>query len=135
MSASASRRWLKAGLPGLMLFALIAGLVLPTGFAAAESLKIEVAKAEAMMDKRTKEAVLSVTLNESSAKEFSEFTGKYVGRTIILRFEGRILVSPVIRDPIVSGVLHISGSITTNEAKSISTKLMSGAKIDVELVE
>ena len=136
MSASASRRLAEAGIRGLAAcFVLIAVLVFSISIAAADPLLIEVAKAQALQDKKTKEAVLSVTLSETSKKEFNEFTEKNVGRTIVLRFEGRVLLSAAVRDPIKSGILHISGSLTSDDAKSIAKRLQAGSKIEVDLAQ
>ena len=135
MSASASRLSARAGVRGLAICLLLFAFVCSIGIAAAEPLQIEVAKAQALQDKKTKEAVLSLTLKEASKKDFNEFTEKNVGRTIILRFESRVLLSAAIRDPVKSGILHISGDLTTEEAKNIAKRLQAGAKIEVDLVQ
>jgi len=136
VSASASCRLPKAYHRGLKnCFALFAGLIVSVGLVAAEPLSIEVAKAQALQDKKTKEAVLSVTLKETSKKEFNEFTEKIIGQTIVLRFQGRVLLTATVRDPIKSGVLHISGNLTTEDTKLIAKQLQEGAKLEVDVVQ
>jgi preprotein translocase subunit SecD len=136
VSGSASCRLARASLRGLSIcLVLLTFIVVSIGPAAAESMLVEVAKAQAFQDKKTKEAVLSVTLNEASKKQFNEFTDKNNGRSIVLRFEGRVLLTAIIRDPIVSGILHISGNLSIEEAKEISKRLSAGSKLEVDIVQ
>ena len=136
MSASASCRLFKASSRGLKIcFALFAAIIVSTSIVAAEPLAIEVAKAQSLQDKKTKEPVLSVTLKDASKKEFNEFTEKNIGRTIVLRFQGRVLLTATIRDPIVSGVLLISGSLTSDDTKLIAKQLQAGATLEVDIIQ
>ena len=61
-------------------------------------------------------------------------TQKNVGRTTEFRVDGRVLMKPVIREPLLAGVFEISGHYSLNEAKDIAQRLSSGGKIEVELV-
>ena len=71
-----ARRNGKAGLSGLLLFALLT----LANFAAAEPLKVELVSVEVGYDQRTREPVLTFKMSEASRKLFAEMTEKNVGR-------------------------------------------------------
>ena len=120
-----------AGLPGLFLaFALLAWAV-PAG---AQPVKLEVAAASLAFDLRTNEPVVSFRMTPASAKLFAELTSKNVGRPIAILVDGRVLMKPVIREPVVGGTLQISGNLTVADAKMLAERLASGkARLEVEV--
>jgi preprotein translocase subunit SecD len=102
---------------------------------AADPLVLEVVSAKAGFDQRTKEPIVSYKLTESSARSFADLTAQNVGRKTELRVDGRVIMKPVIREPILGGSGQLSGSLTLDEAKDIAERLSAGsAKIEVELV-
>jgi preprotein translocase subunit SecD len=118
----------------LRIFVLIAGLVLSIGIAAAQPLLIEVATVESTLDKRTNEPVISLKMSEKSAQSFAQLTQENIGRLMQLRVDGKVIMSPVIREPILHGSLQISGRYSSKEAKDIADSIKSGSKVEVELV-
>jgi SecD-like export protein len=49
--------------------------------------------------------------------------------------DGQVLMSPVIREPIMNGVVQVSGHFTLDEAADLAARLTAGtSKIEVELV-
>ena len=65
----------------------------------------------------------------------AEMTQKNVGRTTEFRVDGRVVMKPVIREPLLAGVFEISGRFDMTEAKDIARKLSSGAKIEIEVMD
>jgi preprotein translocase subunit SecD len=64
-----------------------------------------------------------------------EFTTANVGRKIEIRVDGQVLMSPVIREPVVNGVVQVSGHFTLDEAADLAARLTAGtSKIEVEFV-
>jgi len=97
-------------------------------------LRIEVQKAEAAFDERTKEPVVTITMSPRSGRMFHELTLKNIGRRVILRIDGRVVAEPIIREPIVRGVVQISGSMTVKDAADLAARLSKGeAKVEIEV--
>ena len=98
-------------------------------------LRLQVEKAEATFDTRTKEPVVVITLAARSGRLFYELTQNNIGRTLVLRIDGQVAAEPIIREPIKNGVVQISGSFTVKDAADLAERLSKGvAKVEVELV-
>jgi hypothetical protein len=98
-------------------------------------LRIQVEKAEAASDLRTKEPVVVITMAPRSGRLFAELTQNNVGRRLVYRIDGQVVSEPIIREPITGGVVQISGNITVKEAAALAERLGKGeAKIEVEFV-
>ena len=135
MSAAASGRLGKLGFAGFGLWcAIFAASFWPHGISAGEVLLIEVKVAETRADLHTKQAIIFVKLTEESKRLIAELTQKNIGRTTEFRVDGRVVMKPVIREPLLAGVFEISGRFDMTEAKDIAKRLSSGSKIEVELV-
>ena len=107
-----------------------------TGVTGAEPLTIELISAEAGRDVRTNEPVVNYKMTQSSAKRFAELTLKNVGRKAELRIDGKTVMAPVIREPILAGSGQLSGSLTEEGTRNIAARLSSGhSKIEIEVVE
>ena len=92
---------------GLLLF----GLLALANIAAAEPTVIEVVSATAGFDQRTNEPIVEYKLSPASGKLFAEATRKNVGRKLEMRVDGQVVVSAVIREPILGGSGQISGAL------------------------
>jgi preprotein translocase subunit SecD len=135
VSAPASGRLRKLAFAGLGLgCAIFASSLWSNAVAAGEVLLIEVKMAETRADLQTKQAIIFVKLTEESKRRIAELTQKNVGRTTEFRVDGRVVMRPVIREPLLAGVFEISGRFDMTEAKDIAKRLSSGTKIEVELV-
>jgi preprotein translocase subunit SecD len=117
-------------------WAVSAGLLIASIAAAgAEPLALEIASAQVSFDQRTSEPVVSYRLTDSSARRFAEFTAQNVGRKTEFRVDGRTVMTPVIREPILGGFGQISGGFNLDQAKDIAKRLSAGtAKVEIELV-
>ena len=135
MSAAASGRLRKLGFAGFVLWcAIFAASLWSNRSTAGEVLVIEVKVAETRADKQTNQAIIFVKLTEDSKRLIAEMTQKNIGRSTEFRVDGRVVMKPVIREPILGGVFEISGRFDMKEAKDIAQRLSSGAKIEIELV-
>ena len=125
-------------LPGIRLCSICisALMLMMIGVAGAEPLTIELISAEAGHDVRTNEPVVNYKMTQSSAKQFAELTQKNVGRKTELRIDGKTVMAPVIREPILGGSGQLSGSLTEEGTRDIAARLTSGhSKIEIEVVE
>jgi preprotein translocase subunit SecD len=135
VSAAASGRLGKLGLAGFGLWcAIFAASFWPHNISAGEVLSIEVKVAETRSDLKTQQAIIFVKVSEESKRLIAEMTQKNIGRTAEFRVDGRVVMKPVIREPLLAGVFEISGRFDMTEAKDIAKRLSSGTKIEVELV-
>jgi preprotein translocase subunit SecD len=99
----------------------------------AEPLALEVADASVGFDQRTNEPIINVFLKPATTTVFSQFTRENVGRKVEIRIDGKSVVKPFIREPILGGTIQISGVFTADQAREIAKRLSSGnSKIEVE---
>ena len=94
-------------------------------------LRLQVERAEATLDTRTKEPVVVITMVARSGRMFGELTENNIGRRLVLRIDGQ-----VVSEPIKGGVVQISGNMTVKDAAALAERLGKGeARIEVELVD
>jgi preprotein translocase subunit SecD len=124
----------KAGPSGLFSWCLVVILLgALTVSARAEPLLLDVADAAPGFDQRTKDPIISVRLVREGAVAFAQFTQQHVGRKVEVRVDGKTLVKPVVREPIVGGFLQINVG-SASEAQTVATALRSGkARLEVEV--
>jgi SecD/SecF fusion protein len=122
-------------LSALLSLGAFAAAVLLASNVVAEPLTLEVARAAQAFDQRTGEPIVSFTMTESSRRLFADFTAQNVGRKAAIRVDGRVVMKPVIREPILGGAGQLSGGFSVDEAKDIADRLSSGAaRMEVEAV-
>jgi preprotein translocase subunit SecD len=111
-------------------------LVASAAVAAAEPIMIEIESARANFDQRTSEPVVAFKMTAASQQLFADFTSKNVGRKAEIRVDGRALMAPVIREPILGGSGQIVAGFKLEEAKELADRLSSGrARMEVEAVD
>ena len=149
----------KAGLFGLFLWLAVAGV--PTGLSPALAepslleqlqkggpttpaprkstlppLRLQIENATPILDERTREPVVTFRLTERSGRMFAEFTANNVGRTVEIRIDGKVVMKPIIREPIKGGSIQVSGGFTLKDAKELADRLNSGAaRVEAEVVD
>jgi preprotein translocase subunit SecD len=146
----------KAGLLGLFLWLALA--VVSTSIAQAPSLleqlkkggqptppprksllpplRLQIESAAPIIDERTKEPVITIRLTERSGRMFAELTKNNVGRKTEVRIDGKVVMSPIIREPILGGSVQVSGGFTLKDAQELADRLNSGAaRVEVEVVD
>ena len=93
---------------------------------AAEPLVLAVKTALVLRDQTTGEPVLSLTLMPDSAKAFGELTAANVGRVVELRLDGKVVMAPVVRDPILGGLVNVSGAFAPTELEDVADRIARG---------
>jgi preprotein translocase subunit SecD len=116
----------KAGLSGLFLLGFAA-------LAVAEPLRLEVQEPKADRDLRTGEPTVTLKMTKDSQQAFAALTQRHVGKPLEVRIDGKVMMTAVIREPIVGGTIQISGNLTDTQANETIRKVRAGAAIEVEL--
>ena len=116
------------------LAALVATLLLASAAAAfAKPLLLAVAKVSVVTDRITEQKSLSLELTPKSREAFGEFTTQHVGDTIDLRIDGKVVMSPRLMEPILGGVIMVSGTFEPSQLVEIGKQIIpGGAKVEVE---
>ncbi len=83
--------------------------------------------AEASTDPQSGEWVINFTLNGRGAQEFADVTRANVGKPFAIILDGKILMAPVIREPITGGSGQITGNYTAQKATDLALLLRAGA--------
>ena len=109
-------------------------LILPC-VAAGEPLAIELVRASLKRDQQTGQPVITVVMTPACGRAFTDLTARNVGKAFEFRIDGRAVMKPVIREPILGGTALISG-VDADEARALAERLSSGAgRFEVEVVE
>jgi len=116
------------------LFLVILMMLAAVGLAAAEPLVLSVARASVMPDKVVAgQKLLSLELAPASREAFAEFSREHVGDTVDLRVDGDLVASPRLVEPILGGVLVVSGMFKSGELEAIAKRIFAGdARVEVE---
>lgn len=83
--------------------------------AAAETLALDVETAEASIDPVTQDPIITIGLKPESKAAIREFSRLRVGESVTMRLGDEVLITSVIRDPILRGTLTIGGGHMTYE--------------------
>jgi len=104
------------------------------GAAAAEPITIELIDAQPGFDERTKSPVINFRMSKASQTVFAQFTQQNIGRVVEVRVDGKTVMAPVIREPILGGSGQVSGDFTLQQVSDIAARLRSGqSKMEVEV--
>lgn len=79
------------------------------------------------LDKKTNQPVVTLEFNEEGAKQFAEATGKLVNQSISIYMDETLISAPRVTEKITGGNSVITNMESTEEAKSLSDKINSGA--------
>ena len=110
--------------------------ILLASIAAAEPLVLEVADAQPGFDQRTNEPIVAFRLTPAAARRFADFTRENVGKVVDVRVDGRVVTSPVVREPILGGAGQISGNLSLIQAKEMAERLAAGkARLELAVRE
>jgi hypothetical protein len=100
--------------------------------AADSSVVLNVVGAAAVHDARTGKPLLAIRLDQLSAKVFAGFSAANVGNKAELRLNGKVLATPVLREPILGGALQIDLGDQSDMAASLAEQMSKpGAKVEV----
>ncbi|GJD40390.1 MULTISPECIES: SecDF P1 head subdomain-containing protein [Methylobacterium] len=95
--------------------------------AVAETLALEVADAQAMIDDG--DGRIFVRLTRRSATALAGFTRAHIRRPIAVLVDGRVKSTPFIQEPLVTGALSVGGLADREEALAVSKRLRSGRSV------
>lgn len=78
-------------------------------------------------DSYTNKPEVVISFNDEGKKIFADITRNNVGKQMAIFLDGEAISSPMIQEEISAGQANISGNFTTEEAKTLVTRLNSGA--------
>ncbi|MCL2503389.1 MAG: protein translocase subunit SecD [Coriobacteriia bacterium] len=84
-------------------------------------------------DPKSGQIVVDVTMNDTGAQVWGEFTSANIGQQVAIVLDGIVQSAPVVNTAIPDGKTQISGNFTVESAKHLKTVLESGA-LPVSLV-
>jgi preprotein translocase subunit SecD len=70
--------------------------------------------------------VVAFRMSAEKARAFGALTANHIGEKVDLIVCGKIMSSPVIQTPILSGSGLVSGGLTSGETKTLAVRLQSG---------
>jgi preprotein translocase subunit SecD len=117
--------------PMVLVLGLFLAMTASMPVARAETVVLEVTRAAAGFDERTGKPV--VTYHFANKRAFADLTEKNVGKRLELRIGGRVILSTIVREPILGGAGQVSGNFTVEQTKEIADLLLSSAKIEAEI--
>ncbi|MGD9566732.1 MAG: protein translocase subunit SecD [Sedimentibacter sp.] len=87
----------------------------------------DVKKSQVQLDQKTSQPVVTLEFNEEGAKAFADATEKLVGQYISIYMDETLISAPRVKEKISGGNSVITDLESTEEAKSLSDKISSGA--------
>lgn len=78
-------------------------------------------------DSNTGNPQVQLVFTQEGAKKFADITKRNVGKIVSIVLDKDIIEAPQVREPILDGNAVITGSFTTDQAKSLSIQLNAGA--------
>jgi preprotein translocase subunit SecD len=113
-----------------LLAALLAGA--PLGAWAGESMELHVEHVSVVKDIGDQPA-LKIELTAASKEAFGAFTNRNIGKVADLKVDGKVVMSPIVREPILGGELVISGNFTREAVVAMAKQVEAAdAKVEVE---
>ena len=114
------------GMPLRRTAALVALIAFPSSLAAAGPLTLTIERAFVGEAAGSGEPVLDLKLAPQSAREFGDLTASHIGKIVELRIDGKVVFAPIVRDPIRSGDVEISGQFSRLELLEAANRIWRG---------
>ena len=70
---------------------------------------------------------IQITFTKSGAKRLGEITTKYIRQQLAFLIDGKLVLAPIVRDPILGGKVTVSGNFTAREAADLVVSLNASA--------
>ncbi|WP_455715931.1 protein translocase subunit SecD [Anaerosporobacter sp.] len=105
----------------------------PEGNEVINGTHIKTAKEGTIQENGYTEYVVNLTLNTKGTKLFAEATGKYIGQTISIVYDGEVISAPTVQVAITNGQAQISQG-SYDEARNLASTIRIGA-LPLELKE
>ena len=76
---------------------------------------------------------MKLDLTPDSRDAFGAFTTKHVGKVVDLKIDGKVVMSPLVREPILGGQLIVSGNFERGELVAIAKRVEAAdAQVEAE---
>jgi preprotein translocase subunit SecD len=103
------------------------------GALSADPLKLNIVHATAGIDQRTNKPIVNIALTEASMRAFAQFTSGRVGSKMVLRVNGQVLSTAVLRESLRADSFQISGNFSVDETNAMAGRLSTpGVAVEVE---
>lgn len=92
--------------------------------------------AKVQFDNQTSKPVVALNFTDAGATKFEELTAKNIGKPLAIILDNSVISAPIVQDKISGGSAVITGTFTTDEAKSLAIQLNAGAlPVPIHLVQ
>ena len=85
-----------------------------------------VKKAKAEFSQVNEKPVVTIWLNDNSARKWAEFTERNVGLPVVFVLDDLVYSAPVVMNKITGGVTQMSGNFTVEDTEDMANTLNSG---------
>jgi preprotein translocase subunit SecD len=82
--------------------------------------------AQPSFDERMKRPIIIFRFNAAGRDTFAAFTRSNVGQPFAIVVDGRVVATPIIREPILDGQGQIEGGFTSDSAAQLAARIRSG---------
>jgi preprotein translocase subunit SecD len=118
-----------------LLFAAVFFALFPRP-AAAEPLAIEVVGADVEIEPHGNRPIVWIRMKPETSRALLRLTTENVNRRIDIRVDGKSMMKPVIRAPVRSERMPITGTFTVEQADALAKRIASGAsRVEVEAAD
>ena len=115
-----------------LLFALLA--LSPGAAWAGESIELHVQHVSVVTDPIANQPALKMELTAESKEAFGAFTNRHIGEVVDLKVDGEVVMSPVVREPILGGEVMINGRFDRAELVTIAKRVEAAdARVEAEV--
>lgn len=87
----------------------------------------DVSKASVVFDSTTGKPIIKLEFNSDGKEKFAEATEKYLGKTISIKMDEEVLMSPTVQSVITEGEATITGNRSVEEAEKVAGIINAGA--------
>jgi len=84
-------------------------------------------QATVVFDSNTGKPQVGLTFSSDGAKKFADITKRNVGKIVAIALDNQVIEAPRVSEPIFGGSAVISGSFTSDQAKTLQIQLNAGA--------
>lgn len=81
------------------------------------------------------DAEIMLTLDPTAARRLEALSRAHLAKPLPLTLDGKILVAPIVQEPITGGVLTITGSFTLPEAEALAKRISGKDPVPEEFEE
>ena len=106
---------------------------MPLAAWAGESIELHVQHVSVVTEPVSNEPALKMELTADSKEAFGAFTNRHLGEQVDFKVDGQVVMSPVVREPILGGEVMINGRFEKAELVKIAKRVEAAdAKVEAE---